>query len=185
MRPDLILKAAVFAGQAHGPQTRKGSDEPYLNHPLRVAHEAALAGLSPEAIAASLLHDVIEDTAATLEDIQASFPPRVTHLVHLLTKWWPDDAPSALKASEKPKYYGAILTDPEAMAIKLLDRADNLLDMVRMLPRMRSWAERYLAKTEREIQPIYDACPNAYARAAYHRALEDLHRALGHSPPRR
>ncbi|MNT87977.1 hypothetical protein D3C72_2284630 [compost metagenome] len=49
-----------------------------------------------------------------------------------------------------------------------------------MLPRMRSWAERYLKKTETEIQPIFDACPNPVARREYAQALADLHRALGH-----
>lgn len=184
MSLELVLKAAAYAGEAHGTQTRKGSPQPYITHPLRVAHAASLAGLSDEAIAASLLHDVVEDTPVTLEDLKARFPERVVHLVHLLTKWWPDDAPKDLKATEKPRYYGAILEDSEAMAIKLLDRADNLQDMVRMLPRMRRWAERYLAKTETEIRPIFDACPNAPARSAYAQALADLHRALGPRPSR-
>lgn len=179
---ELVLLAASVAGKAHGTQTRKGSPEPYINHPLRVAHETAQAGLPPEAIAAALLHDVVEDTSWTLEDLASRFPARVVHLVDLLTKWWPDDAPKTLKASEKPKYYGAILKDPDAMAIKLIDRADNLQDMVRMLPRMRSWAERYLSKTESEIRPIFEACPNPRARQQYDQALRDLHRALGHRP---
>jgi GTP pyrophosphokinase len=182
MSLELVLRAAAYAGDAHGTQTRKGSPQPYITHPLRVAHAASLAGLSPEAIAAGLLHDVVEDTPKTLEDLQARFPQRVVHLVDLLTKWWPDDAPRDLKASEKPKYYGAILGDAEAMALKLLDRADNLQDMVRMLPRMRSWAERYLRKTETEIRPIFESCPNAMARAEYAAAIADLHRALGHAP---
>jgi (p)ppGpp synthase/HD superfamily hydrolase len=182
MSLELVLRAAAYAAEAHGTQTRKGSPEPYINHPLRVAHEAAEAGLSEEAIAASLLHDVVEDTEASLEDVRARFPERVAHLVDLMTKWWPDDAPKDIKTSEKPKYYGAILKDPEAMAIKLLDRADNLHDMVRMLPKMRSWAERYLKKTESEIRPIFEACPNEQARQAYAKAIADLHRALGHRP---
>lgn len=181
----LVLRAAVYAGEAHGAQTRKGSQEPYLNHPLRVAEKAQQAGLSEPAIAASLLHDVVEDTPCRLEDLAALFPERVVRLVDLLTKWWPDDAPPDIKAREKPKYYGAILDDPEAMAVKLLDRADNLQDMVRMLPRMRGWAERYLRKTEREIRPIAEACPNAMARELYARAIADLQAALAHHPPAR
>lgn len=182
-RMELVLKAAAFAGEAHGTQTRKGSSDPYIIHPLRVAHAASVAGLPPEAIAASLLHDVVEDTSVTLDDLRERFPERVVHLVNLLTKWWPDDAHMNIKASEKPKYYGAILADPDAMAVKLLDRADNLQDMVRMLPRMRGWAERYLKKTEREIRPILEACPNARARSEYARAIADLHRALGTGAP--
>lgn len=184
MSVELVMKAAAYAGEAHGTQTRKGSPMPYVTHPLRVAEVAARAGLPSEAIAASLLHDVVEDTPVTLDDLRARFPERVVQLVDLLTKWWPDDAPKDLKASEKPKYYGAILADPDAMAIKLIDRADNLRDMVRMLPRMRSWAERYLSKTETEIRPIAEACPNPVARREYAQALADLHRALGHGSAR-
>lgn len=178
MSLELVLRAAAFAAEAHRTQTRKGSPDPYINHPLRVAHEAARAGLSEEAIASALLHDVLEDTPVTREQLAARFPDRVTELVEVLTKWWPDDAPREVKAVGKPKYYGAILQDPDAMAIKLLDRADNLLDMVRTLPRMRAWAERYHSKTAREIQPIAEACPNRAAREAYGRALEELARAL-------
>ncbi len=185
MSTELILRAAAFAGEAHGAQTRKGSPTPYVTHPLRVAHLASLAGLSAEAIAASVLHDVVEDTPFTREDLAVRFPERVVDLVHLLTKWWPDDAPAEIKVSEKPKYYGAILADEDAMAIKLLDRSDNLRDMVRMLPRMRGWAERYLSKTEREIRPILEACPNATARDAYVGAIAELRAALEIREPRR
>ena len=182
---ELILRAAAYAGEAHGTQTRKGSPDPYVTHPLRVGHAAALAGLSAEAVAASLLHDVIEDTPRTPEELAACFPERVVGLFELLTKEWADDAPPDVKTAGKPRYYGAIMGDDEAMAIKLLDRADNLRDMIRMLPRLRGWAERYLAKTEREIAPIQAACPNARAREEYGAAIADLHRALGHDLPER
>src|SRR4051812_27242707 len=129
MNIGLVMKAAAFAANAHAPQRRKTGDQPYINHLIRVARTAADAGLSQEAIAAALLHDTVEDTPVTLEGLSREFPDRVVHLVKLLTQWWPDDASREVKQREIPKYHKAILTDQEAIEIKLLDRADNLLDM--------------------------------------------------------
>ncbi|MFL5813938.1 MAG: HD domain-containing protein [Bdellovibrionia bacterium] len=175
----LILRAATFAAKAHATQLRKTGDQPYINHLLRVAQTVADAGLSEEAIAAALLHDVIEDTDVTVEELSSAFPKRVVHLVELLTEWWDDDASQELKARERPKYYRAILTDPEAVDIKLLDRADNLLDMVRGLPKVQRWATKYLARTEPELAEIYAASKNEYARRFYQSALNKLRLELG------
>lgn len=179
---ELIMRASVYAADAHMLQKRKASVEPYINHPLRVAHMAVKAGLPSEAIAAALLHDVVEDTDRTLDDLRGAFSERVVHLVDLLTKWWADDAPKEIKQSEKPKYYGAILEDQDAMAVKLLDRADNLHDMTRMLPRARDWADRYARKTEKELAPVLEACDNATAREAYTVALDGLKAKLARTP---
>jgi GTP pyrophosphokinase len=170
----LILRAAAFAAQAHAKQLRKTGDQPYINHLLRVAQSAADAGLPEEAIAAALLHDVIEDTEVTVEELARAFPERVVSLVKLLTEWWSDDASQEVKARERPKYYRAILTDPEAVEIKLLDRADNLLDMVRSLPQVQRWATKYLARTEPELAEIYAASKIEYVRKFYQAALDKL-----------
>lgn len=175
---ELVTRAAAFAGNAHRAQLRKEGSEPYINHPLRVAHHCVLAGLPAAAVAAALLHDVVEDTPVGQDAIEAAFPPRVAELVRLLTKWWPDDAPLDVKREGKPAYYGAIAADPEALAVKLLDRADNLGSMVRMLPRMSDWARRYHRKTAAEIDPLAEACANAYARSRYEEALAQLGQAL-------
>ena len=90
----------------------------------------------------------------------------------------PDDAPPEVKRTGKPKYYGAILKDTEAIDLKLLDRADNVRDMVRVIPKARRWAERYLAKTELEIAPIWEACRNERIRQQYQDAIRRLREAL-------
>lgn len=185
MEMEMVLKAAAYAGEAHVKQMRKSGDEPYINHPLRVSHMAARAGLSAEAIAAALLHDVVEDTDRSLDDIRRVFPERVAHLVHLLTQWWADDAPQSIKVEAKPKYYAAILREPEAIDIKLIDRADNLWSMVRMLPRNRGWAERYLKRSTEEIGPLVKASGNAVAKGYYQEAAEALKSALGAPRPAR
>lgn len=175
----LVLSAAVFAAEAHVAQRRKGLDEPYINHPLRVAAAVEACGLPPDAVAAALLHDVVEDTPVTQERIAAEFPERVAHLVRLMTKWWPDDAPAEVKRVGNPQYYGALREDPDALVIKLLDRADNLRDMVRMLPRARDWAGRYLKKTEAEFASLAPLTPNEQARERFEAAVRALHQALG------
>ncbi len=169
---DLFARAAVYAAEAHASQRRKASDEPYINHLLRVAHAACECGLSAG------LHDSVEDTHVTLEDLEDRFPPRVVEIVRLLSKWWPDDAPNEIKIAENPKYYGAILRDPEAVDVKLLDRADNLLDIARMLPRARRWAERYLMRTEKEVSPVFEISSNKEARRLYSQALHILRSQL-------
>ena len=170
-------RARSFAARKYG-----SAEE--LEHPAEVAGLVREAGGDEVAVAAAWLHDVVEDTDRTLDDLRRAFPERVVHLVDLLTKWWADDAPKAIKQTEKPKYYGAILKDQEAMAVKLLDRADNLHDMTRMLPKARDWAERYARKTEQEVAPIYEACDNAKAREAYAEALAGLKAKLDRTPVR-
>lgn len=179
----LVLKAATIAADAHANQRRKGNGEPYINHPLRVAHQAEQCGLSPVAIAAALLHDVVEDTPLTLEDLRREFPEKVVRMVNLLTKWWADDAPAEIKAVEKPKYYGTLLSEKgEAIEVKLLDRADNLVDMALMLPRSRGWAERYLKKTLKEFEPVLAVSENPRALSIYRAAVARLQKALASTP---
>lgn len=181
MQISLVTSAAAFAAEAHKNQKRKASGIPYVNHLLRVAEQAALAGLSTEAVAAALLHDVVEDTPVTFDILDARFPARVVELVRLLTQWWGEDADPAVKQAEKPRYYQQILSDTEAVHLKLLDRADNLGDMTRDLALVRGWAERYLKKTEIEIAPIRAACQNDAVSDFYENALAKLRHAIERS----
>lgn len=175
---DLIFKAASFAAEAHAFQKRKVIGEPYVNHPIRVAREAWKVDLPIEAVVAAFLHDTVEDTPVRLEELSEIFPTRVVDLVRLMTKWWPDDAEPEVKEREKPRYYGAILQDQDAIHLKLLDRADNLADMARMLPKARDWAERYLMKTEKEFGPLLQAARNPVVRQVFEDALKALRGAL-------
>ena len=80
-----VIRAYEFGAAAHKGQTRK-SGEPYISHPVAVAQELADMHLDVQAITAALLHDVVEDTAVTLEDVQAEFGPVVAHLVDGVTR---------------------------------------------------------------------------------------------------
>lgn len=190
-----IVRAAELATRAHGGQSRKGIDEPFVFHPMRVAVAAEDCGLSLDAIAAAYLHDVVEDTDVTRDHlIDAGFHGETIHLVGLLTKWWNDEfvltsegLREALRPSEvhrrirdefKPAYYAKIATEPEAVCLKLLDRADNLNDMVRTVVTERKWAAKYYEKTCREVSPLLDLCCNEEVTRRYNAALWALEKAL-------
>lgn len=77
----LVEKAARMAIEAHATQTRKSDNFPYVIHPILVGHILAKAGGSDEVIAAGFVHDVVEDTACTLEDVRARLGETVAGIV--------------------------------------------------------------------------------------------------------
>jgi (p)ppGpp synthase/HD superfamily hydrolase len=173
----VILRAATFAAAAHVGQTRRGLPDPYINHPLRVAHHAALADLGEDAIVAAVLHDVVEDTAHTWDDLRvAGFTERTIALARLLTKWW--ESGDEEEDSDKATYYARILEDRDAVALKLLDRTDNLQDVARIVASRRDFAEKYLKKTRREFPALLERCDNAYVRRVFQERVTALDAAL-------
>ncbi|RLC23607.1 MAG: GTP pyrophosphokinase [Deltaproteobacteria bacterium] len=124
---DIIDRAYIYSARVHEGQVRL-SGEPYLSHPLEVADILADMRLDVESIAAALLHDVIEDTPATREDIEDMFGPGVAHIVSGVTKL------SALQTSTKRvqqaeslrKMILAMADDIRVVLIKLADRIHNM-----------------------------------------------------------
>jgi hypothetical protein len=82
---DLLNRAYVFSMVAHGDQTRKSGD-PYFIHPLAVAGILADLKADPASVVTALLHDVVEDTDVTVDDIAARFGPEIADLVDGVTK---------------------------------------------------------------------------------------------------
>jgi len=81
-----IEAACAFATAAHNGQTRRfGQDEPYIEHPKRVAARVQSIGLSAEAVIAALLHDVVEDTLVTIDQIHQAFGSKVRRYVWIMT----------------------------------------------------------------------------------------------------
>lgn len=78
---DIVEHAIQFATKAHDGQYRKGSDIPYITHPFAVAMLLRSEGCPDEVVAAGLLHDTVEDTNVTLEDIKINFGDTVAHIV--------------------------------------------------------------------------------------------------------
>lgn len=124
-----VEKVLAAATKAHEGQTRSNGD-PYVVHPIRVAL-VALAEWDrrePDLVCAALLHDTVEDTSFTLDDVAALTGPRVRELVDLLTKADPLGYPS--KADRDREYFARLRAGPEgASVVKCADRVDNLRDM--------------------------------------------------------
>jgi len=78
---DLLDKAIIFATEKHSNMTRKGVDMPYIVHPLEAVAIAASITNDPEILAAAALHDVVEDTPVTMEEIEVIFGKRVAELI--------------------------------------------------------------------------------------------------------
>ena len=126
---NLILEAAAFARRAHAEQSRKYNDRPFMQHPARVAGRVAAHSLATETmVAAAFLHDVVEDTQHTLDEISAEFGPDVARLVGELTN--PSKGMKAPRSERKRLDRNHLAgVSVEAKIIKLLDRIDNVDEM--------------------------------------------------------
>ena len=85
MDTSLFDKAAQFAIEAHRGAERRGKGFPYIIHPMEAASIVATVTNDPEMLAAAILHDTVEDTDVTIEQIEELFGPRVAHLVNVET----------------------------------------------------------------------------------------------------
>jgi len=129
------LHQAIDIGRSsHADQVRK-SGEPYFFHPLRVAHLAARHWMDFSSIIAALLHDVVEDTPFTLDQVRDEFGAEVALLVNGLTKV--DDAKldkKDLKAETYRKQLLAAIEDVRVLCLKFWDRIDNLQTIGALTP---------------------------------------------------
>lgn len=134
----LVLRAARFAAWKHRDQRRKGKGrEPYINHPLDLAHVLWFEGgvQDPVVLAAALLHDTIEDTQTTVQELQGEFGARVARIVMEVT-----DEPSLnWRVRKKLQVSRARLASAEARQVKLADKICNLRSMVASPPS--GWSE--------------------------------------------
>lgn len=131
---EFIYRACLMAQMAHQGQTR-ASGEPYFQHSLAVANILADLRLDHETIAAALLHDVLEDTAITLEEIEDEFGPNVARLVDGVTKMGQiqefrgqteKSKKERARAESLRKMLLAMVDDVRVVLIKLADRTHNM-----------------------------------------------------------
>ena len=174
----LIRLAFDTAVEAHKTQRRK-SGEPYIFHPIAVAKiVASQIGLDGVSIAAALLHDVVEDTEYTNEDMQRLFGDTVAHIVAGLTKIsnMSRDSDISLQAENFRKLLLTMNDDVRVILIKIADRLHNMQTMEAM-------AEHKQAKIASETLYIY--APIAHRIGLYNikTELEDL--ALKYTDPER
>ena len=121
-----IRQAYEIAVDAHSKQRRK-SGEPYILHPIEVARICSEEiGLGPTAIVAALLHDVVEDTNVTLEDIRKQFGEKIANIVDGLTKLKSDYNPTTAQAENFKKVLSTLIYDVRVVLIKMADRMHNM-----------------------------------------------------------
>jgi len=135
MKNDLskLLEAASFAAKKHTGQTRKGANaEPYINHPLEVANLLANVGKVEDfdVLIAAVLHDTVEDTETTKEELTALFGERVCAMVLEVTddKSLPRDERKRLQIEHAPHL------STGAKTIKLGDKISNITDILNSPP---------------------------------------------------
>ncbi len=123
----LIIKAFNFASDAHRSMRRK-SGEPYIVHPISVAKIVNREiGLGVKSVVAALLHDVVEDTEYTLDDIEAQFGKKISTIIDGLTKIsGVFDTNSSLQAENFRKMLLTLSEDVRVILIKLADRLHNM-----------------------------------------------------------
>ncbi|MEB3753244.1 RelA/SpoT family protein [Acinetobacter sp. MD2(2019)] len=132
-----VLAACDFADLAHSGITRK-SGEPYILHPIAVSCILARMRLDPETLMAALLHDVIEDTEFTKEEITQKFNKTVAELVDGVTKLTHSSDKQVNKAASFRKILQATLQDPRVIIIKLADRYHNMTTLDALRPDKRA-----------------------------------------------
>jgi (p)ppGpp synthase/HD superfamily hydrolase len=128
-----ILKGIEFSAEKHKSQTRKNSQKsPYIIHPIGVAHHLMIVGNVRDAdiLIGALLHDTVEDTNASFEEIQAKFGLTVEGLVRETT----DDKSLPKAVRKQLQIEHASHKSPGAAMIKLADKFYNLTDMTRETP---------------------------------------------------
>ncbi len=158
---DRIIKAFEVAREAHKSQVRR-SGEPYITHPLLVAHIVAGLGLDDVTVSAALLHDSVEDTSTTLEEIRNIFGDDVAGIVDGVTKL--DrihfQNAEAAQAATMRKMLVAMAKDIRVLIIKLSDRLHNM----RTIAAMPEAKQKRIAKETMEI----------YAPLAHRLGISDI-----------
>jgi len=196
---DLLNRAYVFSMRAHGAQKRASGD-PYFSHPLEVAGILTDYKLDDASIVTALLHDTVEDTLATLPEIEQAFGPEVARLVDGVTKLSRIELASdqEKQAENFRKLLLAMSTDIRVLLVKLADRLHNmrtlhfLKDPEKRKRIARETMEIYAPLAERigmrrikdELEDLSFQEINAEARASVAARLEFLHQRGGDLPTR-
>ena len=164
---DMIEKAYRMANDAHK-DARRRSGEPYICHPLAVARLVLDLGMDTESIAASLLHDVVEDTPITIDEVKSAFGAEVALLVDGVTKLTKIQFSSIeeQQAENLRKMLLAMSQDVRVMIIKLCDRLHNMRTGD-------AWPEQKRRDKARETMEVYAPIANRLGILNIKEELED------------
>jgi GTP pyrophosphokinase len=173
---ELLRRAYVYSAMAHRGQVRV-SGEPYLVHPLEVARILAEMHLDEVAIATGLLHDLLEDTWVSEEELETQFGEHITGLVRALTKITTMEqsyaAQEAAQAENVRRMLLASIADVRVILVKLADRLHNM----RTLGHLHGEARRRIAT---ETMEIYAPIAHRLGMGRMKAELEDLALAFQH-----
>ncbi len=165
---ELLRRAYVFSALEHKGQVRH-SGEPYLVHPLEVADFLADMKLDVVAVAAGLLHDVVEDTLTTPERIAELFGPEIAHVVEGVTKIGaiPFSSSEERQAENFRKMLLAMVDDIRVILVKLADRLHNMRTLGHL-------PEERRVKIAQETLDIYAPIANRLGMSKVKNELEEL-----------
>jgi len=164
----IVKKAYDYSLKHHDGQTR-ASGEPYLVHPLEVALVLAEMKMDPVAVAAGLLHDSVEDTSVTVDDIRKEFGEQVAHIVEGVTKISKIDFATReeQQAENLRKMMLAMVDDIRVVLIKLADRLHNMRTLEHLPPERQH-------KIAEETLEIYAPIAHRLGMGKIRGELEDL-----------
>ncbi len=173
---DLLHRAYEFSALEHAGQTRQ-SGEQYITHPLEVAALVADMKLDNVAIAASLLHDVVEDTLTTIENVRELFGPEVAHVVEGVTKisTIPFSSSEERQAENFRKMLLAMVDDVRVILVKLADRLHNMRTLDHL-------SEDQQVKISQETLDIYAPIAHRLGMSKVKNELEEI--AFRHLDPK-
>lgn len=147
---DLVAKAIKYATEKHAGQVRKYTGEPYINHPAAVAKLVMTVPHTEHMIAAAWLHDTVEDTGATLEEVTWLFGVQVGCFVEMLTDVsCPEDGNRAVRKSIDCDHTAKAMSP--AKTIKLADLIDNSHSIIERDP---GFAKIYLKEKDSLLQVL-------------------------------
>ena len=166
---DIFDEALCFAIEKHSGQVRKLNNSPYILHPLEVAEIVGTMTSDREVLAAAVLHDTVEDTDATLEEIRAKFGKRISLLVMTETEDKRVDKPPAETWEQRKEETLVVLENTKDKSVKMMWLGDKLSNI-------RSFAREYRKKGDELWQSFNQKNP---ARQAWYYmriadALSDL-----------
>jgi GTP diphosphokinase / guanosine-3',5'-bis(diphosphate) 3'-diphosphatase len=166
---DLLQEALQFAASAHELQKRKSGEE-YIIHPINVAYILAEMKLDSACVASALLHDVLEDTDFSEQDLEDKFGAEITVLVSGVTKiesFQYRAKPEEKQAENFRKLLISLTKDIRIILIKLADRLHNMRTLEYMMDKQKQ-------RIARETMDIYAPLANRFGIAGINRELEDL-----------
>ena len=174
----LVLDAATFAADKHRLQRRKDADaSPYINHPLALADILARVGAVEDAkvIAAALLHDTVEDTETSIEELEARFGNRVASMVAEVT----DDKSLSKEERKRLQIAKSASKSPGAKLVKLADKIANLRDLVSSPPA--DWSDERLIQYFEWARQVVEGLrgTNASLEAAFDEAYSNGINGIG------